>query len=213
MRNSLTREHGGAEVSQEQKHENRVKQKEWIGRKWCYIKESMAGTWSITGGNDENQLRLLAGFVCLTFQVVIRPPSQVTGFAGELIQDILIVFACGADPTTAHLAFPDHLRTQGRGVADVSVTGHRSCENHDRQCFVPKETETSIESPVDFKDKDSVGVCKGEPGRWWFSSKAIDILLLKKTRPAAFRLCSQKSLYQHCDMQKQGDKWGRKQSR
>lgn len=53
-----------------------------------------------------------SGSVLLTFQVIVGPPSQLTCLAGELILDVLIVLACGADPAAAHLALPNNLHAE-----------------------------------------------------------------------------------------------------
>lgn len=49
------------------------------------------------------------GFVSLTCQVIIRPPSQLTCLAGKFVLDVLVVLACGADPTATHLTLSNHL--------------------------------------------------------------------------------------------------------
>lgn len=60
----------------------------------------------------------LAQSVSPTFQVIIGPPSQLTRLTGKLILDDLIVFACGADPTAAHLALPNHLHAERPDIND-----------------------------------------------------------------------------------------------
>lgn len=50
-----------------------------------------------------------------TCQVVVGPPAQLARLAGELVLNVLVVLAGGADPAAAHLALPDHLHaTQTR---------------------------------------------------------------------------------------------------
>lgn len=50
-----------------------------------------------------------------TFQVVVGPPAQLARLAGELVLNVLIVLAGGADPAAAHLALPDHLHATQPG--------------------------------------------------------------------------------------------------
>lgn len=51
-----------------------------------------------------------------TCQVIVGPPSQLTCLAGELVLNVLVVLACGADPTAAHLALPDHLHAESPDI-------------------------------------------------------------------------------------------------
>lgn len=66
----------------------------------------------------EERAAKASGFVSPTCQLVIRPPPQLTRLAGKFILDVLIVLACGANPTAAHLALPDHLRGERADVDD-----------------------------------------------------------------------------------------------
>lgn len=50
-----------------------------------------------------------------TFQVIVGPPAQLARLAGELVLNVLIVLAGGADPAAAHLALPDHLHATQPG--------------------------------------------------------------------------------------------------
>ena len=86
----------------------------------------------------------VSGFDSPTFQVIIGPPSQLTCLAGKLILDDLIVLACGADPTAAHLALPDHLHTErpdinDEGVTDILVTSHNSNQTVIGSTLHPKQ--------------------------------------------------------------------------
>lgn len=47
--------------------------------------------------------------VRLTCQFFVRPPSQLTGLACELVLDKLVVFTRSADPAAAHFSLPDNL--------------------------------------------------------------------------------------------------------
>ena len=47
----------------------------------------------------------------LTLQLFVRPPSDLTGLAGELVLNDLVIFAGRADPAAADLALSDHLTT------------------------------------------------------------------------------------------------------
>lgn len=71
--------------------------------------EATVAATGMTNMSTCDVLWMIRGRSAGTFQFSVWPPSQLTGLACELVLDILVVFAGGADPAAAHFSLPDNL--------------------------------------------------------------------------------------------------------
>ena len=106
------------------------------------------------------------GSVCHTFQLIIGPPAQLTGLAGELILHILVILAGGADPAAAHLSFPDHLHThthiQSHTQRWCLVSTYYNPNHLNKRITTSKAQTNLIKTPSDVTLSDIIGAIKSK---------------------------------------------------